>query len=285
MCGLVRRRRGYWLSLALARRVGRYQLCLRSDQGSRDGAFTVAKCVNHVCTIWIWPVALQSLSSDNLAKDHAMFARMDTTSHKHGAVRSARLSPECRTVLSGDLSFSAPVIHRNSSCACGGGCPSCRAKSNELNVSQPDDPAESEADQIADRIMRMSVDEVLSDSNLPHSVARLYRTSDVEEEGAAFSDNIQCQVAVTPTTPTVSSDGTPPLIQNVMNSGGQPLDRQTRSFFEPRFGCDLSSVRIHADGTAGESARTISARAYALDNHIVFGDGEYRPETSAGKLL
>lgn len=214
-----------------------------------------------------------------------MFARMDTTSHKHGAVRSARLSPECRTVLSGDLSFSAPVIHRNSSCACGGGCPSCRAKSNELNVSQPDDPAESEADQIADRIMRMSVDEVLSDSNLPHSVARLYRTSDVEEEGAAFSDNIQCQVAVTPTTPTVSSDGTPPLIQNVMNSGGQPLDRQTRSFFEPRFGCDLSSVRIHADGTAGESARTISARAYALDNHIVFGDGEYRPETSAGKLL
>jgi hypothetical protein len=40
-------------------------------------------------------------------------------------------------------------------CACGGGCPRCQAKSTDLGVSQRNDPAEIEADQVADRIMRM----------------------------------------------------------------------------------------------------------------------------------
>lgn len=41
-------------------------------------------------------------------------------------------------------------------CACGGGCPRCQAKSNGLKVSQPNDPAEIEADRIADHVMRMA---------------------------------------------------------------------------------------------------------------------------------
>lgn len=40
-------------------------------------------------------------------------------------------------------------------CACGGGCPRCQAKS-DLAISQPHDPAEVEADQIADSVMQMA---------------------------------------------------------------------------------------------------------------------------------
>lgn len=49
-------------------------------------------------------------------------------------------------------------VYRKASCACGGGCPACQAKSSGLKISQPNDPAEIEADQIADRVMRMPDD-------------------------------------------------------------------------------------------------------------------------------
>lgn len=50
---------------------------------------------------------------------------------------------------------SAMSIQRKASCACGGGCPVCQAKSNDLKVSQPNAPAEVEADRIADNVMQM----------------------------------------------------------------------------------------------------------------------------------
>ena len=52
------------------------------------------------------------------------------------------------------MPLGTPIIQRNVSCACGGSCPRCQAKSN-LAISQPNDPAEIEADAIADKVMRM----------------------------------------------------------------------------------------------------------------------------------
>jgi len=48
---------------------------------------------------------------------------------------------------------------------------------------------------------------------------------------------------------------------------------------------DFSQVRIHADSRAGDSARAVSARAYTVGQNIVFGSGEYAPETSEGRKL
>ena len=59
--------------------------------------------------------------------------------------------------------FSQAIIHRKASCACGGGCPACRAEPSDLRVSQPKAPAEIEADQIADQAIRMQ----RSDSGKP----------------------------------------------------------------------------------------------------------------------
>jgi hypothetical protein len=54
---------------------------------------------------------------------------------------------------------------------------------------------------------------------------------------------------------------------------------------EPRFGHDFSTVRVHADRQAAESARSVNALAYTVGSEIAFGPGRYAPESSAGRQL
>ena len=77
----------------------------------------------------------------------------------------------------------------------------------------------------------------------------------------------------------------PPIVQDVLNSPGQPLDAATREFMEPRFGHDFSKVRVHAGGRAAESARAVNARAYTVGRNMVFGAGEFRPQDAGGRKL
>jgi hypothetical protein len=71
----------------------------------------------------------------------------------------------------------------------------------------------------------------------------------------------------------------------VMNQRGQPLDNSVRSFFEPRFGYVFGDVRIHTDARAAESASEYNALAYTLGDNMVFGAGQYAPDTAAGLRL
>jgi hypothetical protein len=77
----------------------------------------------------------------------------------------------------------------------------------------------------------------------------------------------------------------PPIVQEVLRSPGQPLDRETRAFMEPRFGHDFSRVRVRTGARAAESAQAVNAWAYTVGQDIVFGGGRYAPETTAGKKL
>lgn len=78
----------------------------------------------------------------------------------------------------------------------------------------------------------------------------------------------------------------PPSVGQVLASnGGQPIDTGTRRFMETRFGQDFGQVRIHTDRRAADSAAAIQARAYTSGRNIVFGAGEYRPESSEGRRL
>jgi hypothetical protein len=77
----------------------------------------------------------------------------------------------------------------------------------------------------------------------------------------------------------------PPIVNEVLQSPGQPLDTATREFMEPRFGHDFSKVRVHADARAAESARAVNALAYTVGRDVVFGSGQYAPRTSAGRRL
>lgn len=82
-----------------------------------------------------------------------------------------------------------------------------------------------------------------------------------------------------------SRGAAPPVVQDLLRSSGQPLDAATRAQMEPRFGQDFSCVQVHNDPQAVASARAINARAYTVGSHVVFGGGQYAPETKAGQRL
>jgi hypothetical protein len=54
---------------------------------------------------------------------------------------------------------------------------------------------------------------------------------------------------------------------------------------ESHFNHDFSEVRVHTDTAAAESARALNALAYTVARDVVFGAGQYAPETSQGMRL
>lgn len=77
----------------------------------------------------------------------------------------------------------------------------------------------------------------------------------------------------------------PSIVGEVLQSPGQSLDAQVRTFIEPRFGHDFGGVRVHTDGRAAESATAVHARAYTVGRDVVFGAGQYAPRTPEGLRL
>jgi len=144
----------------------------------------------------------------------------------------------------------------------------------KLAISQPDDPAEVEADRIADQVMRMPAPTVqrqcavcvVGEAPCPKCEAEAPVTVSRKAEGALAGE-------------------APTSVHSTLRSPGQPLASSTRAFFEPRFGQDLSHVRVHTDGEAEQSAQDVNALAYTVGSHVVFGAGRYAPHSIAGQRL
>jgi hypothetical protein len=77
----------------------------------------------------------------------------------------------------------------------------------------------------------------------------------------------------------------PPIVHEVLRSTGQPLDPAARGFMESRFGHDFSQVRVHTNRAAAESATGLNALAYTVGQDMVFGAGQYSPDTPKGRRL
>jgi Domain of unknown function (DUF4157) len=112
------------------------------------------------------------------------------------------------------------------------------------SVSFPGDPFEREADDVADKVMRMtelaSID--LSPSASPH------KRTEVEDE--------ERKAAQTKRAPSANTEAALNAVAAVRATerGGAPLSREVRSHFEVRFGRDFSGVRVHADGESANAA-------------------------------
>jgi hypothetical protein len=148
----------------------------------------------------------------------------------------------------------------------------------KANISTPDDPSERQADSVADHVMRRV--EPGSIGALGPAIQRRCSACDEEKDAGARVQPSRVASAAGPTSPAnlasaVRATATP----------GQPLTGSARAFFEPRLGSDLRHVRVHADGDAARAARSIHARAYTVGSHIVFGSGQYAPETTDGQRL
>lgn len=147
----------------------------------------------------------------------------------------------------------------------------------KLIIGSSNDPAEKEADEMAERVMRMP-DNAVALMNYSKPIASVVhrKCANCEEEQKLqkkSENNRRAEVDA------------PLIVSNVIKSSGQQLDSKTKNFMESRFGFDFSIVRIHNDTTAHHSSAAINALAYTHQNHIVFGAGQYQPQTRAGKHL
>lgn len=82
---------------------------------------------------------------------------------------------------------------------------------------------------------------------------------------------------------TAGNRGVGAAVTEVVSSGGRPLDPDTRTDMESRFGHDFGSVRVHDDSRATESAKAVQAHAYTVGDDIVFQRAHYAPGTDAGR--
>jgi len=144
----------------------------------------------------------------------------------------------------------------------------------KLSVGAVNDPLEHEADRVADQVLRMPASDVAV-ARAPVQVSRK----------CAACDHEDTELRRSPSGDDVAGVAAPALVHEVLQAPGTPLDAGTRNFFEPRFGVDLSAVRVHTDAKAAQSAEAVQAQAYTSGSAIVFGRGQYSPATAAGQRL
>ena len=131
----------------------------------------------------------------------------------------------------------------------------------KLAVNTPGDVFEQEADRVADQVLSAPVAPVVG--ALP-CIQRFSGRSD-QSEGKWWT--------------------APASVDRVLASSGKPLEPALRHDMEQRFGHDFSRVRVHTGGAAEQSAREVNALAYTVGQDVVFGLGQYAPQSDTGRRL
>jgi hypothetical protein len=164
----------------------------------------------------------------------------------------------------------------------------------KLVVNEPGDKYEQEADQVAERVMGSLESGYTQTTNLSgntysnsiqhkHPQGEELNRQPEQEEGEREEDETLQAKTVSSEKPIIT-----PEIQTHINSikgNGQALPKSYQYHMKTHFGHDFSKVKIHTDTNAAETARALHARAYTINQDIVFGAGQYAPETYEGKKL
>ncbi|HEV3412127.1 MAG TPA: DUF4157 domain-containing protein [Puia sp.] len=169
----------------------------------------------------------------------------------------------------------------------------------KLEVGSPDDRQEREADDVAAKVMK--VEAAPGHESFFRPAASFGQASSFRPEAPLQRKCRDCEIedkmgkgmiarkadsmaaGAFNSEPASVSSAAPAA--NVLQSPGQPLQKETRDFMESRFGQDFSQVRVHNDAQAHQSSAGINAKAYAHREHIVFGEGSYQPHNDQGKEL
>ncbi len=157
----------------------------------------------------------------------------------------------------------------------------------KLKIGAVNDPAEVEADRVADQVMRMP-----APANEGAQISTKANPSDINRKCTDCGEEEKIQRKETPDIRMKETGGTGGHTASAEASAainslgsGTPLQASERAFFEPRFGQDLSHIRVHTGGTADAASQSINARAFSLGNNIAFASGEYQPSTHSGRTL
>jgi hypothetical protein len=141
-----------------------------------------------------------------------------------------------------------------SNCECDR-CTQHRELQAKLEISEPGDVHEQEADRIASQV--------------------------VSADGAGTPPAIQPYSSRT----NGAAEQVPPSVGQTLASAGRPLEPAVQRDMEHRFGYDFTRVRVHSDALAAGSARDVHAHAYTVGHDVVFNEGRYSPGTQEGRQL
>lgn len=145
-----------------------------------------------------------------------------------------------------------------------------------MRVSTVDDPLEREADEVAERVLRMPDPGPAVLQRCPGGCPDEVQRSPADDRrppGRPAAAGAVRSVAV------------PSAVHAGVRAPGQRLDARTRTFMESRFGHDFAQVRVHTDAAAARSARDLGSRAYTVGRDIVFSSGAFTPASAAGRRL
>jgi len=170
----------------------------------------------------------------------------------------------------------------------------------KLKVSKPGDIFEQEADKVADRLIKTPpLSYSKSDQKLfpaSHNNEDLDRKKcpsncettkeDEEKDKAKITTTISRNASSKSSDFEEASDEITSQVRDLRADGSSlALDISTREFMESRFGHDFTEVKIHTGQAANRSANAVNAIAYTVGNDIIFGEGQYRPDTLEGRKL
>ena len=139
----------------------------------------------------------------------------------------------------------------------------------KLEIGSPDDEYEQEADQVADKVMRMPESRELK-------VQRKCKECEEEEKKKVQKKADQGSNQV-PTD----------LVSQLNNSSkqGSFLDDETNKEMSSKFGRDFSNVRVHADKQSTKMSLELGAKAFTYGKDIYFKRSLYNPKSFSGKKL
>lgn len=135
----------------------------------------------------------------------------------------------------------------------------------KLTIGQSGDKYEQEADRMAAQVVSMP-EPTVQRSTSP--LVSFMKTSRIQRKETSPAASTQFEQQL-----------------NQTKGNGADLDKNTRSFMEPRFGADFSHVRVHTDATAVQMNREVNAQAFTYGNDIYFNSGKYSPHSTTGKEL
>lgn len=189
----------------------------------------------------------------------------------HGEPAAKTAAPAVPSPESRPTSPANPLWSR---LACGGGWLQPR-----LRVGAVDDPLEREADRVAEAVVVGAPAPSLSGGAAGSPAGAVQRACAAcrdEEEKLQAKPAAGAVPGVSPRTEARIG---------ALRGGGAALSPAIRGYFEPRFGRDFSTVRLHDGGAAAAAAGEVGARAFTVGQDIAFGAGELRPDTAEGRKL
>src|SRR5262249_10052320 len=147
--------------------------------------------------------------------------------------------------------------------------------SGELRIGPIGDAYEQEADRVANEVMSGGGAKRHWTLPGPGGGTSLQRKCSCGGSGSSPGQCEQCkeqkeQTLQRKATGLAESGVATPMVYEVLNSPGRPLDPVTRGLMEAGFGHDFSKVRVHTDSKASDSARAINALAYTAGSDVVF---------------